>query len=441
MNTPRDFPSVDKLKRILKGELSDHARTIGARQAIAEAKAQGGASNLDALQKRAEQIAMEANTPSLGPVFNLTGVVLHTGLGRARLAPEAARQIFAVANNHAPVELDVQTGKRGDRQAHVSALLCELTGAEDAFVVNNCAAAVCLSLMALCAGREIILSRGQMVEIGGAFRMPDIVRVSGAHLVEVGCTNRTRISDFKAAVSERTAAILQCHTSNFKVIGFTEHPSAGDLASLAHEHGCLFIDDLGSGCLLPTEQFGLPHERTLQEAVAAGADLVLASGDKLLGATQAGIILGSQAAISTIKRHPMARAMRVDKLTLAGLEATLRMVRDGRWSEIPTWKSIGAEYLSKVKLRAQRLAKRIPGSKVVASLAEIGGGSMPGSNRNSFAVTIKHGNLDQFAAALRKRGVFGRQDGSAMLLDVLTLDDSEVAGAAAAILSAMEELS
>lgn len=371
------------------------------------------------LLPRAQAIAQRLDEPSLRDVINLSGVILHTGLGRARLAPEVAAQVARVAGSHAVVEFNLEDGRRGDRQAHVRELLIKLTGAESALVVNNCAGAVVLTLAAIGARGEVILSRGQMVEIGGAFRMPDIVAESGCRLVEVGCTNKTRLSDYASAISSETSLILRCHPSNFSMTGFVEQPSAADLARLAHEHGLWLIDDMGSGCLIDTRPYGLPPERTLRGALQEGADVVLASGDKLLGGPQAGLILGRAEAIGRIARHPLARALRIDKLTLAALEATLRMYAEGREREIPIWASLSRP-LDEVRRWARRLARAGKG-EVRGSVTEIGGGSAPGSVCPTWCAVLT--GDDTLARELRQGSpaLVGRVQEDAVWLDPRTL--------------------
>ena len=315
----------------------------------------------DAIEDVAFNWALAAERNSVQPVINASGVVLHTGLGRARLADAAVLAIGEAAAHHATVEFDLVSGARGDRQDHVRDLICEFTGAPDALVVNNCASTVLLSLAALGFGKSVILSRGQMVEIGGAPRMPDVVRQSGAQLVEVGCTNKTHLRDYEEAIDASTAVILRCHPSNFRVTGFTEEPTLPELAALARSKGVKLIDDVGSGCLVDTTRFGLPHEPRFGDAVRQGADLELSSGDKMLGGPQAGLIIGSPEAIKLLREHPIARAVRIDKLTLAGLAATLKLYREGRELEIPTLRAL-SEPLESVRLKAERLATAYVGS-------------------------------------------------------------------------------
>lgn len=428
MSDLRRLPSVDLIKRseALQG-FPDPVQTLAARTAIESAR-QAGQWGMDEIIAEAAREANRLTTPSLKSAINLSGIILHTGLGRARLAAAAVNAIYQVAYNHSIVEFDLETGTRGDRQTHVRDLLCGLTGAEDALVVNNCAASVLLSLAALCGGRDVVLSRGQMVEIGGAFRMPDVVQQSGCRLVEVGCTNRTRLSDYEAAVSPEIGAILRCHPSNFKIVGFTEEVPLRDLVALARRSETIVIDDAGSGCLLDTTRFGLSAEPKLQDAIRDGADLVLCSGDKLLGGPQAGIILGRRSLIDVIRRHPLARAVRIDKLTLAGLEATLRLYRDGRELEIPVWEAV-ARPLDKVRKLAEEILSTCPApSQVVPTQTEVGGGSLPGSVVASSAVRIDAADSVGILKSLRQRAipVIGRIENGAVLLDPRTLQDVEV---------------
>lgn len=372
--------------------------------------------------------ARELASPSLGPCINASGVVLHTGLGRARLAESAVRAIEQVAKSHSVLEFDLESGRRGDRQAHVRSLLTQLTGAEDALVVNNCASAVLLVLEALCSESEVILSRGQMVEIGGSFRLPDIVRQSGCRLVEVGCTNKTHLNDYERVLNDQTAAILRCHPSNFAIIGFQEEPSLKELADLAHSHGLVLIDDAGSGCLLDTRRFGLKKEPTLGEAIRDGADVVTASGDKLLGGPQAGLILGSRSVLAKIERHPLARAVRIDKLTLAGLEATLRLYRDGRELEIPIWNSLSRD-LTAIKRTAQRWHRAAPNSVVARGDTEVGGGSLPGSSVPTWRLGLRTTNPEATLSALRhyRPPIIGRIEDGTVWLDPRTVEPEEAA--------------
>ncbi len=380
--------------------------------------------------------------PSLRFAINATGVVLHTGLGRARLSYAAIQAIAEAATNHAVLEIDTETGQRGSRQDHVRGLLCELTGAEEALVLNNCAGAVFLAVSALAAGREVVISRGELVEIGGAFRIPDIIRASGATLVEVGTTNRTRISDYANALTERTALILRCHPSNFAIVGFTEEVPTPDLVALAHKKGIPFVEDQGNGALYPLERWGITGVRgSLVESVAAGCDVVTASGDKLLGATQAGILLGKREPIRQIAKHPLARALRADKLTLAGLEATLRLYRNPNTAryEIPT-----LIYLTRqepeLRKMAQSLARglrRVLNSSLFTvtlcnETSQVGGGSLPNESLPTVCVVVSCASdnvtVTSLAKALRNHtpAIFARIKNNTLLLDPRTLEAEEM---------------
>lgn len=400
------------------------------------------------LAEKALRLALRNHAPSLQGAINATGVVLHTGLGRARLAQSACEALAEVGGAHSLLEIDRETGRRGSRRDHVRQLLCELTGAEDAHVVNNCAGAVFLAVNALAFGREVIISRGELVEIGGAFRMPDIVRAGGGTLVEVGTTNRTRISDYENAITDRTGLILRCHPSNFAIIGFTEETSTQDLVRLGRSRNIPVMDDQGSGALLSPERLGLPPGKgSLPESVRAGADLVAASGDKLMGGPQAGVLLGSAQVIEKLVRHPLSRALRIDKLTLAALEATLRLYRDPEraLTEIPTLRYLtrGSEEILRM---ARSLKRRIDSASagrltttVVEESSEIGGGSLPGEILPTRCVAIRAGaggpTPDRIAEQLRLHTppIFARIRADAVLLDPRTLESAEFAAIAEAL--------
>jgi L-seryl-tRNA(Ser) seleniumtransferase len=426
----RDLPPVDALSRDPRlAEFPERIRIEAARSAVASMRecvlrGEAPGEGPDLALREAERLSQV----SLRRVVNLSGVVLHTGLGRARLARTAAERAALAGADHAALEFDLEDGTRGDRRLHVRDLLQDLTGAEDALVVNNAAAGVLLTLTALASGREVILSRGQMIEIGGSFRMPDIVRQSGCRLVEVGCTNKTRLSDYERGITPDTAAILRCHPSNYRIVGFTEEPTGVDLAQLARRHEVTVIDDQGNGCLVDLAEFGLPHETTLAEAVAEGADVVVASGDKLLGGPQAGLILGRGAAIDEIRRHPLARAVRIDKLCLAALEETLRLYREGRQAEIPT-----LEYLARRPADLERTARRLVEAsaleaEVEPGLTEVGGGASPGVGLPTWRVGLRHRDLGGLARRLRtgEPPIVGRIEADRLWLDPRTLAEDEI---------------
>src|SRR5579884_2906487 len=322
----RLLPSVDELLRTpagqrLEAQFSHELALRAIRQSVAQARTAILSGTPcppgEALLDVALSLLQQEQQSHLRPLINATGVIINTNLGRSPLSQEALRAVQEVAQGYSNLEYDLEAGERGSRHTHIASLLCELTGAEAALIVNNNASAVLLSLSALAMGQEVIISRGQLVEIGGGFRVPDVMRQSGCHLVEVGTTNRTRLTDYTAALTERTALLLSVHPSNFRITGFTESTPITALAELAHQHQLLVMDDLGSGCLLRSEEYGLGHEPMPQESIAAGSDIVCFSGDKLLGGPQAGIIVGKAAVITRLAKHPLMRALRIDKMTLA----------------------------------------------------------------------------------------------------------------------------
>jgi L-seryl-tRNA(Ser) seleniumtransferase len=361
--------------------------TALAREAIAAERARlvqaGGAADEPGILGRLLAEADDLLRPHLSRVINATGVIIQTNLGRAPVSQAAAAAMVEAATSYTPLEFDLATGRRGDRMAAVVHLLRRLTGAEDALVVNNNAAATLLMLTALAAGRETIVSRGEAVEIGGGFRIPEVMAQSGTRLVEVGTTNRTRLADYEAAIAPGTAALLKVHASNFRIVGFVESVPIADLAQLADRHGLLALDDLGSGALLDTAAYGLAREPMLAASVAAGAAVVCASGDKLLGGPQAGIIVGRRAAVERVRRHPLARAVRADKTCLAGLEATLRHYLAGEATRlIPVWRMIALP-LPAIEERAGAWSGAlaslgVPGAAVRPERSAVGGGSLPG---------------------------------------------------------------
>ena len=368
--------------------------------------------------------------PSLRPVINATGVVLHTNLGRAPLPRAAIDAITRIAAGFSNLEYDLEAGARGSRYVHCATLLRELTGAEDALVVNNCAAALVLALNTLSEGRGAIVSRGELVEIGGSFRIPDIMAKSGARLVEVGTTNRTRIDDYRRAIAADTGAIVKVHRSNFEIAGFVAEAAPSELAALGAERGVPFVHDLGSGLMMPLDAWGLRGEPTAADAIRAGATLVTMSGDKLLGGPQAGLLLGKRDVIDRIRRNPLTRSYRVDKLTLAGLEATLALYRDPDVArrEIPTLAQLTTE-VGVLRKRADAIVREIgERARVVETDASVGGGAFPIAKIPSIGIAIA-GKADGIERALRAGDppVIGRVNDGCMLLDVRTVfpeDDS-----------------
>ncbi|MFL6011636.1 MAG: L-seryl-tRNA(Sec) selenium transferase [Gaiellaceae bacterium] len=420
MRRLRDLPSVDELARRSDDPLAVEA----ARAVLARAREQirVGADPGDLDEHLSAELSA-ARAPRLRRVLNATGVIVHTNLGRAPLASAALEQVVDAASGYSNLEYDLDAGARGSRQAHIADLLRRLTGAEAALVVNNNAAAVLLALAALAEGCEVLVSRGELIEIGDGFRIPDVLARSGAQLREVGTTNRTRAADYENAVGPETAVILRVHQSNFRVVGFTEQPRVEELARIAHERELVLVDDLGSGALVDTSD-----EPTARASLAAGADVVCFSGDKLLGGPQAGIVVGRADLVERLRRHPLQRALRADKLTLAALEGTLRLALD-RPEEIPVVRML-RESPESVRARAQRLAELVDG-EVEETVARAGGGALPLAELPSYACAIEEG----LGARLRESDppIVGIVRDGRLLLDCRTLRDDEVDEVAAAV--------
>lgn len=369
-------------------------------------------------------------TPSLRSVINASGVILQTNLGRAPLSTAALAAMCRVGQGYSNLEYDLAAGERGSRSVHLEGLLQTLTGAEAALVVNNNAAAIYLALIALASGREVIVSRGQAVEIGGGFRIPDVLRQSGATLVEVGTTNRTYARDYAAAISDHTALIMRIHTSNFRLVGFVYETPLSELVAVGRVRNVAILDDLGSGSLLPTQNYGLHAEPTVQESVAAGADLITFSGDKLLGGPQAGLIVGKAALVDRLRRHPLARALRVDKSTIAGVEATLQAYLRGRaHEEIPVWRMITAAP-TQLRERAERIVARLVSvgmhGEVALCESAVGGGALPGETLASVAVALPlaSGAAAEYIATALRNGtpaVVARITDNRLLCDLRTV--------------------
>lgn len=384
----------------------------------------------------ADQLGLKLR-PRLRRVINATGVVLHTNMGRSPLAEEALEQITAIAHRYNNLELDLATGERGSRYAHVEELLCQLTGAEAAMVVNNNAGAVLLMLSAICKGKEVVVSRGELVEIGGSFRVPEVMEQGGAKLVEVGTTNKTHPWDYDRAIKPETGALLKVHTSNFKIIGFTEEVDTATMAQIAHAKGVPCLVDWGSGVMVNLEKYGMPHEATMPELIKAGADLVTFSGDKLLGAPQGGFIVGKKAMVEKCRKHPLTRALRVDKLTLAGIEATLKLYLEPEKAvqRIPTLRMLSlsrdelapvAEELCAKLAEALAPAGLLP--HVIDGFSQVGGGSLPGVDLPTRLVAIPMTAPHEVERRLREQeiAVMVRISAGQMLIDPRTLWPEEI---------------
>ena len=361
--------------------------------------------------------------PTLLPVINATGVILHTNLGRAPLSTASIQACMDVAGGYSNLEFDLEAGKRGSRLLHAETLLKRLTGVEAALVVNNNAAAVLLALSALARRRGVVIARSQLVEIGGGFRVPEVMKQSGAHLIEIGATNRVHLSDYEAALAEKPALILHAHRSNFKMIGFTSEPELGEIAELCRKVNIPLVDDLGSGSLLDTARYGLAHEPTVQESLAAGADLVCFSGDKLLGGPQAGIIIGRAELVNRLKKHPLARAIRADKLCLAALNETLmHYLTDEAEREIPIWRMISASPEA-LKARAETCASHLGRGDVTPDESTVGGGSLPGETFPTFVLRLRLPSPNRFMERLRQANppIVARLDEDTIVLDPRTV--------------------
>ena len=416
----RDLPSVDELARGVRDPLAVQAARAVLERARQEIRA--GADPGDLAARLQEELAA-ARRPRLRRVLNATGVVVHTNLGRAPLADEALARVVEVGRGYSSLEVDLARGGRGSRHDHLPALLRRLTGAEAALVVNNNAGALLLALAALAEGREVVVSRGELLEIGDGFRIPEVLARSGARLVEVGTTNRTRAADYERAVGPETALLLRVHQSNFRLVGFHERPRLAEVAAVARRHGLPLVDDLGSGALTPVQA-----EPTARESLAGGADLVCFSGDKLLGGPQAGIVLGRAELVERLRRHPLQRALRIDKLSLAALEGTLLLHLDAP-QRIPVLRLL-AQQAGTVRARAERLAAST-GGEVEPTVGRVGGGALPLAELPSFACALP----EELAAPLRQGEppVVGVVRDGRLLLDCLTLTDAEADEAAAAV--------
>ncbi len=434
----RDLPSVDRLIGSKDAErlVATFGRSLTlqalresleiARESIREG---GSPPDPSALYADTQKILESWLVPSLQPVINATGVIIHTNLGRAPLSHAALEAMKTIGGGYSTLEYDLARGKRGKREIHIEDLLTRLTGAPAALVVNNNAAAVLLALTGLARRKEVLISRTQLIEIGGGFRIPDIMKQSGAKLHEVGTTNRTHLKDFQNGLSERTGLILRAHHSNFRIIGFTTEPSLQELVKLARAHDLPVLDDLGSGALLETERFGLGHEPTVQESLNAGASLVAFSGDKLLGGPQAGILVGERALVDKLRRHSLARALRPDKTCLAGLSATLlHYLKDEAVEAIPIWQMIAAP-APRLKARAEAWRMELGLGEIMEGRSTVGGGSLPEETLPSWLLALEVAHPNRVAAQLREADppIIARVEDDMVMLDPRTVLEEQEA--------------
>jgi L-seryl-tRNA(Ser) seleniumtransferase len=435
----RDLPAVHRI--LAEPAIAAHEAELGretikraVEQVLDRVRASGQVDGYAAIVERIAARLEEMRARALVPVINGTGIIVHTNLGRAPLAVEALEAIARLARGYSNLEYDLEAGERGSRYERASGLLREVTGAEDALVVNNCAAAVLLVLDTLAKGREVVVARNQLVEIGGGFRVPEVLERSGATLVEVGTTNRVYIEDFERALSPRTALLLRTHPSNYRIEGFVHDVSGAALARLAHDNGLPVVEDLGSGALFDLAAYGITHERTVQEALADGIDMVTFSGDKLLGGPQAGIIAGRAHLMARLRSNPLLRALRVDKMTIAALSATLHLYCDPAARErIPIYRMLMTP-LAQLRRRAEAYLASVSGASVLESVAYVGGGAIPQERIESFAVAVAAPRPDLLAASLRcgEPAIVGRIEAGRLFLDLRTIapeEDEAVIGA------------
>jgi L-seryl-tRNA(Ser) seleniumtransferase len=451
-NPYRSLPAVNEVLASPLLPAGDHELAVALirqelaalRQRLAEGDMADGDLQVERIAARVAERLQRELRPRLRQVINATGIVLHTNLGRAPMAEAAARAAYEAARGYLNLEMDLDTGARSSRQDAIRAWICRLTGAQSATAVNNNAAATVLALRALCRGREVIVSRGQLIEIGGSFRIPEIMAVSGATLREVGTTNITRLGDFERAIGPDTAALLRVHTSNYRVRGFTDAVPLADLVALGHKHNLKVIDDVGSGALVDFGRFGFEAEPVARDSIAAGADLVLFSGDKLLGGPQAGIIAGKADWIEAIEKDPLMRAFRLDKMTLAALEATLRLYLrdDTAMHEVPLLRLLGTP-LSELQQRAERLAGLLKTNGLTVTVAQdhsfVGGGSLPDQKMPSWVVEVATDTVSDAELAQRLRtgdpAVVGRVRDGKVVLDVRTVFEHQIEALAACVQS------
>ena len=438
MNSLRDLPSIELLLNAERatGLIERYGRPLtldALRLTLDEVRArfkvdpEAALPSTGKILTQAESHLISWTAPTLLPVINATGVILHTNLGRAPLSNATIKAMNDVASNYSNLEYDLLKGKRGSRLIHAESVLQKLTGAESALVVNNNASALLLALSALANRKRVVIARSQLVEIGGGFRVPDVMKQSGAKLVEVGTTNKVKVSDYKEALEEKAGLVMRAHRSNFKIVGFTEEPELKEIVDVAHESNVIVVDDLGSGALIDTAQYGLAHEPTVQESLAAGADLVCFSGDKLLGGPQAGIIIGRKNLIDKIKKHPLARAVRADKVCLAGVTATLtHYLTDEAEREIPIVRMMSLTP-EQVKVRAEAWRDALGQGEVLESESTVGGGSLPEESMSTFVLALNVKSPDTFLKKLRKANppVIARTANDKVLLDPRTVFEGQ----------------
>ena len=441
MSSLRDLPSVEDLLQRATNLIDAYGRPLtldSIRLTLDEARTrfqldpESALPSIDIILTQAESHLAAWASPTLQPVINATGVILHTNLGRAPLSDATLRAMDEASRNYSNLEYDLEKGQRGSRLIHAESVLQKLTGAEAAIVVNNNASAVLLVLSALANKKRVVISRTQLVEIGGGFRVPDVMKQSGAKLAEVGTTNKVRLSDYKEALEESTALVMRAHRSNFKIVGFTEEPELKDIVDVAHGANVTVVDDLGSGALLDTAKYGLAHEPTVQESLAACVDLVCFSGDKLLGGPQAGIIVGKADLIAKIKKHPLARAVRADKTCLAGITATLlHYLKDEAEREIPIWRMMSLTP-HQLKARAEAWRDTLGVGDVIKSESTVGGGSLPEESISTYVLALTVKSPDKFLKNLRegKPPIIARVENDKILFDPRTVlqDDLLLSG-------------
>ena len=437
MTSLRDLPSIEQLLQLSSHLINEYGRSLtldALRLTLEEARArfkaapEAGLPSIEDILTQAEAHLMTWTASTLHPVINATGVILHTNLGRAPLSKATIAAMKEAAESYSTLEYDLEKGQRGSRLIHAESILQRLTGAEAAVVVNNNASAVLLVLSALANKKRVVISRTQLVEIGGGFRVPDVMKQSGAKLVEVGATNKVRLSDYREALEESAALVMRAHRSNFKIVGFTEEPELREIVDIAHPSEVPVVDDLGSGALLDTAKYGLAHEPTVQESLAAGVDLVCFSGDKLLGGPQAGIIVGRKDLIDKIKKHPLARAVRADKICLAGITATLlHYLKDEAEREIPIWRMMSLT-LGQVKVRAEAWREALGQGEVVPSESAVGGGSLPEECISTYVLALLVKSPGKFLKKLRggHPPIIARVENDTILLDPRTVLNDEI---------------